>query len=60
VNTHILGIQQHPDFTKELCLDLITKRKKMIGEKYQNAIDSLSSDHDGQDVSQWMANFFSV
>ncbi len=60
VNTHILGIQQHPDFTKELCLDLITKRKKMIGDKYQNAIDSLSSDHDGQDVSQWMANFFSV
>ena len=58
INDHVLGIQHHPDFTKELCRDLIIKRKARIGEKSQNALSSLRGDHNGYDVCQWMANFF--
>ena len=60
VKDHVLGIQQHPDFTKELCRDLLIKRKLLIGEKYQSALDSLNADHDGHEVTQWIANFFSL
>ena len=58
IDDHVLGIQHHPDFTKELCRDLIIKRKARIGEKSQSALASLSGDHNGYDVCQWMANFF--
>ena len=58
VRDHVLGIQHHPDFTKELCRDLIIKRRTRIGEKSTDALASLDSDHDGQDVGQWMTNFF--
>ena len=58
IDDHVLGIQHHPDFTKELCRDLIIKRKARIGEKSQSALASLSGDHNGYDVCKWMANFF--
>ena len=58
VNDHVLGIQHHPDFTKELCRDLIIKRKTRIGVKTKIALNSLSGNHDGQEVGQWIANFF--
>jgi len=57
INNKILGIQQHPDFTKELCRDLIIKRKKLIGGKFQSALNSLEANENGNEVSQWMANF---
>ena len=60
VNAHVLAIQQHPDFTNELCKDLINKRKELIGEKFQSALNSLTADHDGHEVSQWIATYFNV
>ena len=60
VKNRVLGIQQHPDFTKELCRDLIIKRKELIGWRYQSALGSLAGDHEGEKVSQWIANFFKI
>jgi len=57
VNDHVLGIQHHPDFTKELCRDLIIRRKSRIGEKTKIVLNSLNANHDGQEVGQWIANF---
>ena len=38
--------------------DLIIKRKSRIGEQTKIALNSLSANHDGQEVGQWIANFF--
>ena len=53
----VLAIQQHPEFTPELCKDLIVRRKKRIGEQYEPALQSLEIQHQGSYVGQWMANF---
>ena len=53
----MLAIQQHPEFTTELCRDLIVRRKKCIGEQYEPALQSLEIKHQGTYVGQWMANF---
>ncbi len=57
IGTHILCIQQHPDFTTELSADLINKRIQRIGEQVQPALDSLHGQDDSQLSVQWMADF---
>ena len=59
IDDRVLAIQQHPDFTPELCRDLIIKRKEKIGKQYKSALHSLKIDHQGSFVGQWMANFIS-
>ena len=57
IDDKVLAIQQHPEFTPELCRDLIVRRKKRIGEQYEPALKSLEIKHQGSYVGQWMANF---
>ncbi len=57
IEDRVLAIQQHPEFTPELCRDLILKRKERIGERYESALQSLEIDHQGDFVGQWIANF---
>ena len=57
IEDRVLAIQQHPEFTPELCRDLILKRKERIGEQYESALQSLEIDHQGDFVGQWIANF---
>ncbi|MDP6190449.1 MAG: amidotransferase [Gammaproteobacteria bacterium] len=56
----LLAIQQHPEFTPELCLDLIERRQQRIGSIYQTAIKSLQTPHQGAVVGQWIAQFFTT
>ena len=44
IDDRVLAIQQHPDFTPELCRDLIIRRKEKIGKQYKSALQSLESD----------------
>jgi GMP synthase-like glutamine amidotransferase len=57
IDDRVLAIQQHPEFTPELCRDLIVRRKERIGEQYKTALQSLEIQHQGSYVGQWMANF---
>ena len=57
IENKVLGIQQHPEFTSELCRDLILKRKEKIGEKYKIALKSLDRETHGYILGQWMAKF---
>ncbi len=57
IENKVLGIQQHPEFTSELCRDLILKRKEKIGEKYKIALKSLDRQTHGSILGQWMARF---
>jgi GMP synthase-like glutamine amidotransferase len=54
----LLAIQQHPEFTPELCQDLIEQRKDRIGDIYNEAMDSLATSHNGGIVGQWIAHFY--
>jgi len=57
IEDRVLAIQQHPEFTPELCRDLILRRKERIGEQYESALQSLEIEHQGDFVGQWMVNF---
>ena len=59
IDDRVLTIQQHPDFTSELCRDLIIRRKEKIGKHYKPALQSLKVEHQGSFVGQWIANFIS-
>ena len=59
IDDRVLAIQQHPDFTSELCRDLIIRRKEKIGKHYKSALQSLKVKHQGSFVGQWIANFIS-
>ena len=59
IDDRVLAIQQHPDFTPELCRDLIIRRKEKIGKQYKSALQSLKIEHQGPFVGQWIANFIS-
>ena len=60
IDNRILAIQQHPEFTPELCRDLIIKRKDRIGNTYSEALDSLNTIHQGKIVGQWIAKFIKL
>jgi len=60
IDDRVLAIQQHPEFTSELCRDLIVRRKERIGKQYKAALQSLDIQHQGEYVGQWMANFINL
>ena len=60
IEDRVLAIQQHPEFTSELCRDLIVKRKERIGKQYKPALQSLDIQHQGEYVGQWIANFINL
>jgi GMP synthase (glutamine-hydrolysing) len=60
IDNKVLAIQQHPEFTPELCRDLIIKRKDRIGGNYIEALDSLNIKHQGKIIGSWMARFITL
>ena len=60
IEDRVLAIQQHPEFTSELCRDLIVRRKERIGKQYKPALQSLDIQHQGEYVGKWMANFINL
>ena len=61
VNDRILGIQGHPEFSKEYEKALITKRIEIIGtDKALRSIDSLKLTLDNQVMAEWIVNFIST
>jgi len=60
IEDRVLAIQQHPEFTSELCRDLIVRRKERIGKQYKPALQSLDIQHQGEYVGQWIANFINL
>ena len=60
IDNKVLAIQQHPEFTPELCRDLITKRKDRIGDNYIEALESLNTKHQGKIIGKWMAKFLTL
>ncbi len=60
IDDRVLAIQQHPEFSSELCRDLIVRRKERIGKQYKPALQSLDIQHQGEYVGQWIANFINL
>lgn len=56
--THILAIQQHPDFNAEICRDLINKRRDRMGDATQEGLRSLTNAHHTELSCKWIADFF--
>lgn len=58
-NDVMLGIQGHPEFSKEFCAARAQARRKCIGEeKYQQAMQSLQEFHPDSDmVLRWILEF---
>ena len=58
VNEHMLGIQGHPEFSKEYNQALITKRRNKIGKmKATEAIKSLNLPIHNHIIARWIMNF---
>jgi len=58
INDRILGIQGHPEFSKEYEKALIIKRIERIGtDKASRGIDSLKLPMDNQVIARWIVNF---
>lgn len=57
IDDRILTIQQHPEFTPELCRDLIMQRKEKIGKKYKSALETFNIQTHGKIVGQWITRF---
>ena len=59
IDDHIMSMQGHPEFSRKFVKDLIKLRAKNIGyERTNTALDSLSDQHDGAVVGEWIVNFF--
>jgi GMP synthase (glutamine-hydrolysing) len=58
VGDRILGIQGHPEFTKDYVKTIIEDRNNRIGvEKAKQGIESLKQSTDNQLVGAWIRNF---
>lgn len=58
MNSHILGIQGHPEFTRSFTLNLLRLREDMMNKNcYKKAEESLSTKCNSLEIVKWMANF---
>ncbi len=60
IGTHVLAIQQHPDFTSALNADLIQRRKDRIGAAAEPALQSLKGRDDTRTSVRWICGFLST
>lgn len=59
IEQHILTVQGHPEFTKNYARDLINlRRKELPAARYQQGIQSLKLNTDGEIMAKWIWNFF--
>ncbi|WP_067514874.1 glutamine amidotransferase-related protein [Endozoicomonas ascidiicola] len=57
----LLGIQGHPEFTREFSRSLLDLRRHVFGEDvYVRGLEALSDSTESQLVAQWVINFFRV
>ena len=58
IGDHILTFQGHPEFVPDYSREIMTFRRKLIGEEvYAAGLASLSGNHEGERVAQWILNF---
>ncbi|WP_394392668.1 glutamine amidotransferase-related protein [Shewanella woodyi] len=58
VNDHFLGVQGHPEFSKQYSQDLMYARRDRIPkERIESGFESLSLPVDDKLVTRWMLNF---
>ena len=58
VGEHFLGVQGHPEFTKEYSRDLMTLRREQMGEeRVRKGEASLSASVDDALMARWIVNF---
>ena len=61
VGNHVLGIQQHPEFTKEYHIASINSRRNIIKpELIETALKSMDQNTDSGIVAKWIENFFNT
>ena len=59
IGDHVLGIQQHPEFTKEYHIGSINSRRNIIKpELIEAALKSLDQNTDSGLVAKWIEKFF--
>ena len=59
IGDHVLGIQQHPEFTKEYHIASINSRRNIIKpELIKSALKSMDQKTDSNIVTKWIENFF--
>ncbi|MBL7161976.1 MAG: GMP synthase [Anaerolineales bacterium] len=59
ISDGVLGIQGHPEFTKDMMQDILEARKDIFGQQvYETAMRSMESGTpDNQLLAQWVVNF---
>ncbi len=58
IGDHVLGIQQHPEFTKEYHIASINSRRNIIKpELVESALKSMDQKTDSGMVAKWIENF---
>ena len=61
IDSHILTVQGHPEFSKPYAETLMKYRRKVLGEKcYSEGIESLAKPTDHILFTQWMVNFMKM
>jgi len=59
IGDHVLGIQQHPEFTKEYHTASMNSRRNIINpELIESALKSMDQKTDSGIVAKWIENFF--
>ena len=59
IESHIIGIQGHPEFTREYLAALINSRKEQLGKSVvKNGLNSLEEKTDSVIVALWLLRFF--
>jgi GMP synthase-like glutamine amidotransferase len=59
IGDHVLGIQQHPEFSKEYLIALLNSRRNIIkAELIESALKSMDQKTDSAIVAKWIAHFF--
>lgn len=58
LNDQVLCFQGHPEFVSDYSKALLDMRQQHLGDQvYQAALDSLTQNHDGATVAEWMMRF---
>ncbi|MDD0975378.1 amidotransferase [Pseudomonas fontis] len=58
IGDQVLCFQGHPEFIHDYSRALLELRKESLGDKvYRNGVNSLSEEHQGSTVAEWMMRF---
>jgi GMP synthase-like glutamine amidotransferase len=61
IQEHILTFQGHPEFCKSYSRALMDWREEILGKRvFENGIDSLNKDTQGDILAQWIVRFIAA